>query len=139
MIGFIVVGLLVLAVMVAGWMRLRPSPADRARARLRQQALSSGWRCRWLPPSEAGALGLPAGNWCWYARGLDVAPARDGAWVRDGFGWRVVEGGGAPPWLDALPEGIGAVRLGGGELALAWDEREGGALEAAAACLPRAG
>lgn len=137
MIGFIVVGLLVLAIMVAGWMRLRPSPAERACARLRQQAMSSGWRCRWLPPSEAGALGLAAGNWCWYARSLDVPSARDGAWVRDGLGWRVLEGGGAPSWLDALPEGIGALRLNGRELVLAWDEREAGALDIAARCLPR--
>jgi hypothetical protein len=136
--GFVVVGLLVLAVMVAGWMRLRPSPAERARARLRQQAMSSGWRCRWLPPSEAGALGLAAGNWCWYARSLEVATAREGVWVRDDPGWRALEGNVPPSWLDTLPEGIGALRLKGGELALAWDEREEGALDVAARCLPHA-
>jgi hypothetical protein len=137
--GFVVVGLLVLAVVVAGWMRLRPSAAERARARMRQQAMVSGWRCRWLPPSEAGALGLAADNWCWYARTLDGATGSDGVWVRDGFNWRVVEGGLPPPWLDALPDGMGAVRLAGRELAFAWDEQAAGALDAAARCLPRAG
>jgi hypothetical protein len=136
--GFIVVGLLVLAVVAAGWMRLRPSAAERARARMRQQAMGSGWRCRWLPPSEALVLGLAEGNWCWYWRTLDGAGC-DGAWVRDGLNWRSMDGGLPPAWLDALPDGVGAVRLAGREFALAWDEREPGALDAAARCLPRAG
>lgn len=118
--------LIALALVVGAWIKLAPSADERRLGALREAASRRGLKLRWVSMAEAGRLALPAGL-TWYGLALTGTPSGAEATcvaVRQGDVWRWAEGAGPDAFLQEVPAGIHALKVGDGWLQVAWDEQD---------------
>ncbi|HET8705915.1 MAG TPA: hypothetical protein VFM46_06395 [Pseudomonadales bacterium] len=108
-------------------MWLRPSPADKRLAGLRQTAASLGLRVSWLPSKETAWLQPPDRKWMRYAchRPSPKESLMLLRWLRTADGWLAIGHREAFPAQLQLPESVAALELTAHDCAIIWSE-EGG-------------